>query len=81
VWCKDKRGLWISLRTFQVRCYKLNNIIYMSCRIVSVSSWKTNQMKPALIVYLVNNKKKLARKDIESKHALSELKKQTTVTF
>jgi hypothetical protein len=38
-------------------------------------------MKPALIVYLVNTKKKLARKDVESKHAIKELKKQYTATF
>jgi len=38
-------------------------------------------MNKALIVYLVVQKKKTARKDIESKHALKELKKQPTVTF
>jgi len=38
-------------------------------------------MKPALIVYLVNTKKKLARKEIESKHAITELKKQYAATF
>jgi len=39
------------------------------------------QMKPALIVYLVSTKKKLARKEIESKHAIKELKKQYAATF
>jgi len=38
-------------------------------------------MNKALIVYLVNQKKKAARKDIESKRAIKELKKQSTVTF
>jgi len=38
-------------------------------------------MNKALIVYLFNQKKKEARKDIESKHAIKELKKQSTVTF
>jgi len=38
-------------------------------------------MNKALIVYLVDQKKKTARKDIESKHAIKELKKQPTVTF
>jgi len=38
-------------------------------------------MNKALIVYLVDQRKKTARKDIESKHALKELKKQPTVTF
>jgi len=38
-------------------------------------------MNKALIVYLVNKKKKVARKDIESKHAIKELKKQATATF
>ena len=38
-------------------------------------------MKPALIVYLVNTKKKLARKEIESQHAIKELKKQYAATF
>jgi hypothetical protein len=40
-----------------------------------------DQMKPALIVYLVSTKKKLARKEIESKHAIKELKKQYAATF
>jgi len=38
-------------------------------------------MKPALIVYLVDTKKKLARKENESKHAIKELKKQCAATF
>ena len=38
-------------------------------------------MKKALIVYLVNQKKKQARKEIESKHAVAELKKQYAATF
>jgi hypothetical protein len=38
-------------------------------------------MNKALIVYLVNNKKKVARQDIESQRALKELKKQTTAAF
>jgi hypothetical protein len=38
-------------------------------------------MKPALIVYLVSTKKKMARKDVESKHAVTELKKQSAATF
>lgn len=38
-------------------------------------------MNKALIVYLVDRKKKVARKDIESKHAMKQLEKQTTATF
>jgi hypothetical protein len=38
-------------------------------------------MNKALIVYLVNQKKKTARKEIESKHAVEELKKQYAATF
>jgi len=38
-------------------------------------------MNKALIVYLVDQKKKTARKDTEFKHAIKELKKQPTVTF
>jgi len=38
-------------------------------------------MNKALIVYLVSQKKKEARKDVESKHAIKELKKQPSVTF
>ena len=38
-------------------------------------------MNKALIVYLVDKRKKLARKDVESKHAFTELKKQSAATF
>jgi hypothetical protein len=38
-------------------------------------------MNKALIVYLVDRKKKVVRKDVESKHAIKELEKQTTATF
>lgn len=38
-------------------------------------------MKKALIVYLVNQQKKEARKDVESKRALKELKKETAASF
>jgi len=38
-------------------------------------------MSKALIVYLVNQKKKQARLDVESKHAVTELKKQSAATF
>jgi hypothetical protein len=38
-------------------------------------------MKKALIVYLVNQQKKVARKDVESKRALKELKKETAASF
>jgi hypothetical protein len=38
-------------------------------------------MNKALIVYLVGQKKKVARKDVESKHAIKQLEKQTTATF
>jgi len=38
-------------------------------------------MNKALIVYLVDRKKKMARQDIESKHAIKELKKQPASTF
>jgi hypothetical protein len=38
-------------------------------------------MNKALIVYLVDKRKKLARKDVESKHAVTELKKQHAATF
>ena len=38
-------------------------------------------MNKALIVYLVGQKKKVARKDVESKRAIKELEKQTTATF
>ena len=39
------------------------------------------KMNNALIVYLIEQKKKKARKDVESKHAIKELEKQTTATF
>jgi hypothetical protein len=38
-------------------------------------------MNKALIVYLVNQKKKQTRKDVESQHAVTELKKQSAATF
>lgn len=38
-------------------------------------------MKQALIVYLVSQKKKRARQENESKHAIKELKKQAAVTL
>ena len=38
-------------------------------------------MNKALIVYLVDKKKKVARKDVESKNAIKQLEKQTTATF
>jgi hypothetical protein len=38
-------------------------------------------MNKALIVYLVDSKRKVARKDVESKHAIKQLEKQTTATF
>jgi hypothetical protein len=38
-------------------------------------------MNKALIVYLVDKRKKLARKDVESKHAVTELRKQSAATF
>lgn len=38
-------------------------------------------MNHALIVYLVDQKKKMTRKDVESKRAIKELKKQTTSVF
>jgi hypothetical protein len=38
-------------------------------------------MNKALIVYLVNQKKKTARKETEAKHAVNELKKQYAATF
>jgi hypothetical protein len=38
-------------------------------------------MNKALIVYLVDKRKKQARKDVESKHAIKELKKQSAATF
>jgi hypothetical protein len=47
----------------------------------SLYYWRTNQMNKALIVYLIDRKKKMARQDNESKHAIKELKKQPTVTF
>jgi hypothetical protein len=49
--------------------------------LLSIRHWRPDQMKPALIVYLVNAKKKMARKDVESKHAIKELKKQYAATF
>ncbi len=49
--------------------------------LLSLRHWKTNQMNKALIVYLVDKRKKLARKDVESKHAVTELKKQSAATF
>ncbi len=39
------------------------------------------KMNNALIVYLIDRKKKMARKDVESKHAVTELKKQSAATF
>jgi len=38
-------------------------------------------MNQALIVYLVGQKKQAARKDVESKRAVKELKKQPAATF
>jgi hypothetical protein len=38
-------------------------------------------MNQALIVYLVDKKKKITRKEVESKHAVEELKKQYAATF
>ena len=38
-------------------------------------------MNQALIVYLVGQKKKAVRKDVESKHAAKQLEKQVTATF
>jgi hypothetical protein len=38
-------------------------------------------MNKALIVYLVGQKKEKARKDVESKRAVKELKKETAATF
>jgi len=38
-------------------------------------------MNKALIVYLAQQQKRVARKDVESKHAIKELEKQTTATF
>jgi hypothetical protein len=38
-------------------------------------------MNKALIIYLVERKKKEARKDVESKRALKELKKETSASF
>lgn len=38
-------------------------------------------MNKALIVYLVDKRKKQTRKDVESKHAVMELKKQSAATF
>ena len=49
--------------------------------LLSIRYWRSNEMNKALIVYLVNKRKKLARKDVESKHATAELKKQSAATF
>jgi hypothetical protein len=38
-------------------------------------------MSKALIVYLIDKRKKQARLDMESKHAVAELKKQSAATF
>lgn len=38
-------------------------------------------MNTALIVYLLNKKKKETRKEVELKHAVAELKKQYAATF
>ena len=38
-------------------------------------------MKKALIIYLIDKRKKMARKDNESLHAIKELEKQPTSTF
>ena len=38
-------------------------------------------MNKALIVYLIDKRKKQARLDVESKHAVAELKKQSAATF
>jgi len=39
------------------------------------------KLNNALIVYLIDQKKKMARKDVESKRAVKELKKQPAATF
>jgi hypothetical protein len=38
-------------------------------------------MNKALIVYLVDKRKKQVRKNVESKHAVTALKKQSAATF
>ena len=38
-------------------------------------------MNKALIIYLVNKKKKITRQDVESQRANRELEKQATATF
>lgn len=38
-------------------------------------------MNKALIIYLVDKKKKTARKETESQHAVKELEKQASATF
>ena len=38
-------------------------------------------MNTALLVHLLNKKKKQTRKEIELKHAIAELKKQYAATF
>jgi len=38
-------------------------------------------MNKALIVYLIDKRKKQARMDVEFKHAVTELKKQSAATF
>jgi hypothetical protein len=38
-------------------------------------------MNKALIVYLIDKRKKQTRKDVESKHAVKQLEKQATATF
>ena len=38
-------------------------------------------MNQALIVYLVNQKKKMTRLDVESKHDTDQLKKQNPVVY
>lgn len=60
-------------------CYPLNYRINLKRYIVSVST--DTEMKQALIVYLVSQKKKKARRDNESQHAIKELKKQAAVTL
>ena len=75
----------MSLRTSQVHypvreCYRTNGIISKDRRIL-LYILLHNPMTKAFLVYLIDQKKKLTRKQIESNHALKHLEKQPTASF
>lgn len=59
----------------------MNNELAKSTLELAEKTLELTQLNNALIVYLIEQKKKKARKDVESKHATKQLEKQATATF